>query len=228
MARRPDFKYLVGATSVEDARKIYKKKALELHPDRGGSTEAFQQLNEEMTFIKEGNYVAYPIKLASYGSSSGTKQYYYQTPRERARNAAEEFAERMRQSEERKRGDAEDRHNAWKQQQEFDEAARQARQHMADQAKKAEEQARKYKDEPKPIRTPLEYGKFIDYMTAMKATIENKGYKKSSLWFKFKEFCMDRGYAIQKIHIEHICQYAGNNSGWVYFKWEECKSEKLV
>jgi curved DNA-binding protein CbpA len=40
-------KYLINAANLDDLKKLYKKMAMKLHPDMGGSTEEMQALNAE-------------------------------------------------------------------------------------------------------------------------------------------------------------------------------------
>lgn len=49
--QRPVFKFLNGVRSLEEAKTIFKQKALILHPDRGGNTADFQQLNAEYQYV---------------------------------------------------------------------------------------------------------------------------------------------------------------------------------
>lgn len=44
-------KYLKGITTLEELKKEYRKWALKLHPDHGGSTEEMQKLNAEYEYL---------------------------------------------------------------------------------------------------------------------------------------------------------------------------------
>ena len=43
-------------TPIEDAKKQYHKLALKYHPDRGGTDEAFTQINKEWEWLQKHNY----------------------------------------------------------------------------------------------------------------------------------------------------------------------------
>lgn len=49
-------KWTSGVTSKADAKKIYRKKAFELHPDRGGSAEAMSSLNSEWDAFQKSDH----------------------------------------------------------------------------------------------------------------------------------------------------------------------------
>ena len=53
-----EFKYIKAdfKTAIEDIKSQYKKLALKLHPDMGGSVEAMARLNVEFDFCKTHNY----------------------------------------------------------------------------------------------------------------------------------------------------------------------------
>lgn len=44
-------KYFKNATNLEEAKKEYKKLAMQHHPDKGGSTEAMQEINNEYELL---------------------------------------------------------------------------------------------------------------------------------------------------------------------------------
>src|SRR3972149_5821850 len=81
------------AATQEEIKKAYRKKALQTHPDKGGSKEAFQQVgNAYETLsdpVKKFDYDRSLPKIAPYSSSSYTQprpapqpqQPSYQAPR---------------------------------------------------------------------------------------------------------------------------------------------------
>jgi hypothetical protein len=69
-----NFKYFVGCKNIEEAKKIYKAKAKELHPDISGkSDEEFKVLNSEYQHIKQ--HKSFPIKECKANSDSFTARY---------------------------------------------------------------------------------------------------------------------------------------------------------
>jgi len=73
-----NFKYFQGCLNIDQAKKVFKTKAVELHPDTSGkSGEEFKVLNSEYQYIKQ--YHPFPIqerKVNSYTRSSfGSKAY---------------------------------------------------------------------------------------------------------------------------------------------------------
>lgn len=84
--------------SQDEIRKAFKRLALELHPDRGGSTEAFQQLSEVAKTLMDTQL------RTDYDCVSGMSYYfshYLETGNEKTRTMAEleaEWLERKRNS----------------------------------------------------------------------------------------------------------------------------------
>jgi hypothetical protein len=57
-----NFKYFIGCLNLEEAKKVYKTKAKELHPDVSGkSDEEFKQLNSEYQYVTK--HLPFPIKV---------------------------------------------------------------------------------------------------------------------------------------------------------------------
>ena len=49
-----------ASASKEEIKKAYKKLASKHHPDRGGDTEKFQEIQAAYELVKDGNYNAQP------------------------------------------------------------------------------------------------------------------------------------------------------------------------
>ena len=75
------YKYFVGCNNYGEVRSLYKKKAMSLHPDRGGNEEDFKDLGNEYSYITDRDktgIISYPIKNSySYSNSNSYDKEAY-------------------------------------------------------------------------------------------------------------------------------------------------------
>jgi len=199
--RSPKFIFLIGVRSEEECKRVYREKALKLHPDKGGNVEDMQQLNAEYQYAIKVKM--WPLFNATIRTN--THAFTRETQERARREAARREAERREEQE----------RVAKKQNDEFVRKAREA----AERQKREQEKA-------KP--EVLDYELFKSMLLLMVETAKNSGKKLGSVWFNYVEFLQANNLKTTKRQLEYIGAVLGYAQGWAYFKYEELKKIKLV
>lgn len=216
--RRPDFKYLNECPTLEEAKKVYRQKAIELHPDKPtGSLVAMQQLNAEWDYIVKAN-PQLPVAVGR-GFTAKSAAYSNSNPNNVNNRSSNDIFSGF---------------NAFKQTMEKEAAERRQRQRREEERvwedlkDWAKHTAENMKKDRAANRTELDYevAKVVIDGLLEEAVELNK--MKGSIYYSFVNFIKHENYLTNRKQLEYIAIKLGYNSGWAYYKQEELKRQGLI
>lgn len=210
--RKPDFRYLATCTTLEEAKKTYRQKAQELHPDRpAGSLVEMQQLNIEWDYIVKAKpqLPVQEVQFSGYAEPRKTRRHKKQESSFNANDMFSGFEAFKRAAE------MAEQERAWRREQE---------------AKHYKEQkTRQQAERPKTVnRVELDYdvAKVVIDSLLEEAVRLNK--LKGSIYFSFVNFIKDNNHLTNRKQLEYMAVKLGYAIGWAFYKSEALKQEGLI
>lgn len=203
--QRPNFRYLATCATLDEAKKVYRQKAQELHPDRpNGSLLEMQQLNVEWDYIVKAK-PELPVVIGRQFTNKSANS-------SRPKNSSFDVNDMFYGFEAFKKAAAKAE-------------AEEGRARM----RRKEEERKRAAERPKTInRTELDYEIAKVVIDGLLAEAMELNKLKGSIYFSFVNFIKNDNYLTNRKQLEYIAIKLGYNSGWAYYKQEELKREGLV
>lgn len=201
--RRPaTFRYLQYATTLEEAKKLYKEYAVKLHPDKGGELTEMQQLNIEWDYIKKVPVLPISVRTT------------YSTPRPQPRTSSPPPPPPPRpQPKPRPQPTESKQENASRGFSKFYEEATKR------------EQANNTSNNN--VGVPFDWDEFIFIIDGLFEDAVLRKKRAASVYYSFYDTLQSENKAVTTRQLNYIADKLGYKSGWVFFQKQELEKRNI-